>query len=423
MPRKMSSTSRMVRLIRCSWPSGSGTPGRVTSMRSAASDWCSEALGKGGLALVDELFELDAHDVAELADHGALLGRQGRDGAQDLGEAALAAHHVHADLLERVGVGRRGGRRGGLVEQRGELGRAFLQVVQLGVVHGHSFEALRRRSCAPARPDGGRARTARWRRPRRRSATLPPRRWPGQRDGEQVGDEGQRLGAQAGALGAHHEQVGAATRRPGRRRRAARRRERPDRTRYGRRARRRPARGSCPDRGAGRTRRPCRRARPWARRDRPSPARRPGRRRRKPPPPARACPGCRDRPAGRRTRPGPGAWLAGVRRRASGVAVDPRALAERRRLGQREDRHGGGRSFEGGEAGGDPRVDRVDRSLGQAGDRTRRAGRRARRARRWRTPLRAPGQPPGRPPRDRRLRRRRRVRADGTCGRAATPLV
>ena len=50
--------------------------------------------------------------------------------------------------------------------------------------------------------------------------------------------------------------------------------------------------------------------------------------------------------------------------RAVGSRRAPR-LAERRRLGQGEDRHCGGRGFEAREPRGHPRVDRVDRSVGQ----------------------------------------------------------
>ena len=182
-----------------------------------------------GFALGDEALELGAHDVAQLADHRPLGDRQRGDRTQDLGEPALAAQELHAHVLDGVGAGRARGRGRSLGEQRGELGRAFLQVVQLGVVHGHSF-----RGASP--PDAGSSGSA------ARDALAPPgyaglaaRRessysamapatpafrdstpatgGPGQRDGDEVGDAGKRVGGQAGALGAHDEQYGAVGRR------------------------------------------------------------------------------------------------------------------------------------------------------------------------------------------------------------------
>ena len=71
----MSSTSRMVRLMRCS----------VAERKRRAGQRDVDALGgergvrarrsrSSRLALLDQPLELDAHDVAQLADHRALLG-------------------------------------------------------------------------------------------------------------------------------------------------------------------------------------------------------------------------------------------------------------------------------------------------------------------------------------------------------------
>ena len=135
----MSSTSRMVWLMRCSWPRGEGLA-RERDVDALVGQRLGErGLRELGLAFVHELLELDAHQVAELADDGALLGRQRRDRAQDLGEAALATEITDARLLECrrfVGGGHRGERLGA---QGGKLGMCLAELCELRVVHVVSF--------------------------------------------------------------------------------------------------------------------------------------------------------------------------------------------------------------------------------------------------------------------------------------------
>ncbi len=65
------------------------------------------ARGQCLLARSDGGFESLASGVGGLADGGALLGRELRYAAQQVGELGLAAEVADPDVLERVGVGRR----------------------------------------------------------------------------------------------------------------------------------------------------------------------------------------------------------------------------------------------------------------------------------------------------------------------------
>jgi hypothetical protein len=70
-----------------------------------------EGVGEGralelGLALLHEFLELAAHEVAALAQQRPVLGGRRRDGAQHLGERALATQCGDAHALERRDVGR-----------------------------------------------------------------------------------------------------------------------------------------------------------------------------------------------------------------------------------------------------------------------------------------------------------------------------
>ena len=153
----MSSTSRIVWLMRCSCPAGNGWPGSVTSMRSWASESRERLALQLRLALLHELLELLADEVAALADQRALLGGQGGDRAQELGERALAPEDLDARLLERGQVGgAQDGVAAGVVDGR-EAGGSLLQLLQVGVVHGHpSCAAGERRDGSSGAPAGRR---------------------------------------------------------------------------------------------------------------------------------------------------------------------------------------------------------------------------------------------------------------------------
>ena len=102
----MSSTSRIVWLMRCSWPAGKGWPGSVTSMRS----WASESESAARLSSASRSSTSSSSSLRirlpPLPTSGrSSAGRRG-DGAQELGERALAPQHLHARLLERGQVGR-----------------------------------------------------------------------------------------------------------------------------------------------------------------------------------------------------------------------------------------------------------------------------------------------------------------------------
>ena len=87
--------------------------------------------------LLHELLELLADEVAALADQRALLGRQARDGAQELRQRALAPQHLDARLLQRREVrGAQDRVPAGVVDGR-EPGRSLAQLLQVCVVHGH----------------------------------------------------------------------------------------------------------------------------------------------------------------------------------------------------------------------------------------------------------------------------------------------
>ena len=134
----MSSTSRIVWLMRCSWPAGNGTPGSVTSMRSPA----SEALSAARLSASRRSSAASRARRARGCPVGprpALLGGQRGDRAQDLRERALAPEQAHADLLERLLVGSVGDGARAFVVERRKLGVHALQLAHLRVVHRHSL--------------------------------------------------------------------------------------------------------------------------------------------------------------------------------------------------------------------------------------------------------------------------------------------
>ena len=105
------------------------------------------------LALLHELLELLADEVAALADQRALLGRQARDGAQELRQRALAPQHLDARLLQRGEVaGVQDRVPAGVVDGR-EAGRSLAQLLQVCVVHGHpSCAAEERRDGSSGAP-------------------------------------------------------------------------------------------------------------------------------------------------------------------------------------------------------------------------------------------------------------------------------
>ena len=86
-------------------PGGERDAGQRDVDRSAASDVLQERRPEAPFALLEQRLELAADQVAALAHERPLVGREARDGAQHLGERALAAESRDAHLFERFEVG------------------------------------------------------------------------------------------------------------------------------------------------------------------------------------------------------------------------------------------------------------------------------------------------------------------------------
>ena len=86
-------------------PDGRERVGRQRDVDAILTSRCSSSLGRERLlARGDSGLEGLASGVGRLADGGALLGRELRHAAQQVGELGLAAEVADPDVLERVGV-------------------------------------------------------------------------------------------------------------------------------------------------------------------------------------------------------------------------------------------------------------------------------------------------------------------------------
>ena len=283
----MSSTSRMVRVIRCWWPSGSGTPGSVTSMRSAASACCSEAPARAASRSSTSRSSSTRTRLPSLPTtgrcSGGSVGIERRISVSRLLRPRKRTRTCSSASRRRRRPPRRPPPRRTARPARG----ALLQVVQLRVVHGHSFCGAGAAGAGLC-PAPGRRAALRARRPGETARKLvqrdgagdagvqglyPEPRRRGQRDRHELGDAGAAPRRSRPARSAPTQSsAGRDQARPGR---AARRRARRGR----RRARAQLARdalAACTslverqrEHGAH-----ARRAPPWARTGRPSPARR-----------------------------------------------------------------------------------------------------------------------------------------------------